>query len=226
MTITSKLLLVALVCLPQEAPQPAEPAQAPYRELTTEQSENFLKAVAETLKSVRSLRAVFVQERHLALFVEPLVARGECSFERPDRLRWELTEPYVSLLILEGRGVAKFDRMEGRPRKLELGGADLLREVLGQITDWMQGDFSKSHETYELKLEQGADYRLTLKPRSKELLKLIRAVELSIHPETHRVTQVVIREPGQDFLSIRFEQERLNLEFEPLTFDLKRPYWK
>jgi len=226
MNLAAPLLLLSFCCLPQEEQPPAAPVQQPYRELSAEERESFLKEMAAALKSIRSLRAVFVQERHLSLFVEPLRSRGVCSFERPGRLRWEVTEPYASLLILDGRGVAKFDRVEGRPRKLELGGADLLREVLGQITDWMRGDFSRAGESYRLKLERGEDYRLSLTPRSKELREMIHAVELSINPKTHRVTQVVIREPGQDDLSIRFEEERINLEFEPRTFDLERPRWK
>ncbi|MFH0944950.1 MAG: outer membrane lipoprotein carrier protein LolA [Planctomycetota bacterium] len=210
------LLLMALLALPLQGQE--DPV--PYSALTGAEQELFLKEMGAALKKVQSLRADFVQERHVSLFLDPLESRGICSFERPDRLRWEVVKPYASLLILNGRGVAKFDRVEGELRKMKLGGEDLLREVLGQITDWIQGDFSRADEMYALTLEKGADFRLRMQPRSEKLSKMIRAVELFVDPETHRVTKVVIREPGEDYLEIRFEQEQLNIKFDPSTFSL------
>lgn len=212
------VLLIALLTLPlhgQEAP-------VAYAELTGADQELFLKEMAAALKKVQSLRTEFVQERHVSLFLDPLESRGVCSFERPDRLRWEVVKPYASLLILNGRGVAKFDRVEGELRKMKLGGEDLLREVLGQITDWIRGDFTRADEMYILTLEKGADFRLRMQPRSEKMSQMIRAVELFIDPETHRVTKVVIREPGEDYLEIRFEKEQLNIKFDPATFSLEQ----
>ncbi len=218
------LVLIAVALGTTGSAQQADTAAGvPYVAQAEEERDRFLEAMGTALKSIRSLRAEFVQERHVSLFLEPLSAKGICSFERPDRLRWELLEPYVSILILDARNVAKFDVVEGKLRRLELGAADLLREVLGQIAGWIRGDFSQADDVYELRLEKGSDYRLIMQPRSAEMRKMIRAVELSINPATHRVTQVVIREPGEDYLESRFVEEELNVTFQERVFDLKNP---
>ncbi|HUT25856.1 MAG TPA: hypothetical protein VM492_16085, partial [Sumerlaeia bacterium] len=119
--------------------------------------------------------------------------------------------------------VAKFDRVDGRFRRMNLGAEDLLREVLGQVIGWIKGDFKDAKELYEIRLLKGSDYRLVLRPRSKDLRKMIEAVELSIDPASLRVRCVTVREPQDDCLEIRFLKEQLNPPFDPGTFDPKDP---
>ena len=205
------------------AEEETSPTAAAYRPLSVEERDEFLRSMARSLESVRSMRADFVQERRLSLFLDTLTAKGICCFERPNKLRWELSEPYVTVLIYNGKKVAKFDRVDGRFRRMNLGAEDLLREVLGQVIGWIKGDFKDAKELYEIRLLKGSDYRLVLRPRSKDLRKMIEAVELSIDPASLRVRCVTVREPQDDCLEIRFLKEQLNPPFDPGTFDPKDP---
>jgi len=216
------ILLALLLRLPQD-PAPAHPPPPVFRSLASEERQAFLDRMKETLATITTLEADFVQERHISLFKEPLVARGVCYYQTPGTLRWELTEPYVSILVLKDGKVAKFDRVDGRLRKMNPGTEDLLREVLGQIVEWIKGDFSHAEEMYRLEFQKASDYRIVMKPRSPELRKLIAAIELTIDSKTYRATRVVIREPGEDFLEIRFEAEKLGEKLEPALFDLESP---
>ncbi|MBI4879583.1 MAG: outer membrane lipoprotein carrier protein LolA [Planctomycetes bacterium] len=204
----------------EEKPAPAPPLWSP---LTPEEEDAFLKKMAETLREMQTLRAEFVQERHIALFLAPLEAKGVCCFAKPASLRWELTEPYVSILILKEGKVAKFDLVEGKLRRMSLGAEDLLREVLGQIVEWIKGDFSRARELYDLEFQKGEGFRVVMQPRSAELKKAITAVELTIDAATCRATKVVVREPGEDFLEIRFSKDEVNVRLDEKLFDLEEP---
>ena len=62
-----------------------------------------------------------------------------------------------------------------------------------------------------------------MRPRSGELREVIVAVELTIDPATFRATNVVIREPGEDYLEIRFSNEELDEPLGQALFDLEEP---
>ena len=194
-----------------------------YQPLSPEDTSRFLDDVATTLGGVRTLRTSFVQEREIPLFLDTLKAKGVCYFQAPDKIRWELTEPYVSLLIHNTNKAAKFDMVEGSLRKMRPGAEDALREILGQIMSWIRGDFKSAREAYNLSLLKGPDYRLVLKPRAKGLGEIIQSVELSIHPKTLHVTAVTIREPEGGRITIRFKEGTINAPLEQALFDLDHP---
>jgi outer membrane lipoprotein-sorting protein len=191
--------------------------------LNSDETTRFLNDMATTLGGIRTLRVAFVQEREVPLFLDTLKAKGTCWFEAPDKIRWELTEPYVSILIHNTNKAAKFDKAEGGLRKMRPGAEDVLREVLAQIMSWIRGDFRAAREAYDLSVLQGSDYRLVLKPRTKGLAKIIEAIELTIDPKSLHVSAVTIREPEGGSIAIRFGKETLNAPMDKALFDLDHP---
>jgi len=195
-----------------------------YSELKGPERNVFLASLKKSLDGVRGIKATFVQERHMEFFMDDLKAEGVCFFEAPDKLRWEISEPFVSILIYNGRDVAKFDMKDSVLRKLSLGNFDVLREVLSQITDWMKGDFSRADGVYNLRVFRGAKNNLLLlEPRSEAYKKAIRTIELTADRETNHITMVVIREPGRDYIRIRFVDEKINQECPVGTFNTDLP---
>ena len=193
------------------------------QDLSSDEVDAFLEEMSQVLFSMKSMQVDFEQERHLAMFLKPLVSKGICFFEDPGRLRWEIFEPYKSLLIFNGNSVAKYDFSQGEPRRLNLGSEDVIREVLVQIMDWMKGDFRASAEIYDIRISRNEDYQLRLIPQSRELLENIKFIELYIDNRTKHITQVLIRETKTDFVRIEFTNERNNLELDEKLFDLKNP---
>jgi outer membrane lipoprotein-sorting protein len=186
----------------------------------------FLETMRQALAPIRTLQAEFVQERRVSMFVDTLVTTGVCLFEPPRRLRWELTAPYVSVLVHSAEGVSKFDEEEGHLRKMNLGGEEILTQVLGQVVDWMRGDFARAREAYVMEVRPAGTSRLlTLRPRSEKLRQMLLAIELTVNPENYHVTQVTIRETSEDSVQIRFVREKINEAIPENAFDLKKPLW-
>lgn len=182
-----------------------------------------IKEITASLQSVKTLKAEFIQERHLAIFMDVLSSRGVFYFEMPGKLRWEVTEPFSSILIFNGGYVAKFNRENGAYSRMKLGMEDVLQEVLNQILAIMHGDFEKIHKVYGISVIPGNDRRLILKPLSAGLAKVIKDMELSIDHNTNHVTKIVIHEPHDDYIEIRFLAEEQNGNLDRGLFDLANP---
>lgn len=108
----------------------------------------IIKSIEESLHKINTLKADFVQERHIALFYDVLRSKGVLAFERPDKLRWELKEPYRTLMLFNKNDVSKFRVADGKIKKANFGMEDVLRGTLGQIISILKGDFGKSMEAY------------------------------------------------------------------------------
>ena len=176
------------------------------RKLLPGERTDFLIRLEKNLKNSRTIQSKFTQEKHLSLFNDALISRGLFAFAAPDRLRWEVTEPFHSLLIMNGREVAKYDFPDGKnPRKLQFPAANALSEVLQQIADIHQGKFEAEAKNYDIEVYQGETARMTLVPKDPRMKKMISQIDIGFSKGLDRVASVVIREKGGDFTRIVFE---------------------
>src|SRR3990172_441804 len=201
----------------------AEKFLEPYRELSAAERDVILERVTENVQSVKNIKADFIQERHMAMFLDVLSAKGVLYFDMPDKLRWELTEPYASILIFSSGSVAKFNREKGKYVRMNLGMEDMFRESLRQIISIMRGDFKKVQKDYNISMAHGGDYRLVMRPVSAGMAKVIKSLDLSIDQRSNYVTTIVIREPKGDSIEIRFSDQEENSAFDQRLFDLSNP---
>ena len=201
----------------------AEKSVELYRELSASEMEVILSRMTENVQSVKSIKADFIQERHMAMFLDVLSAKGILYFEMPDKLRWELTEPYASILIFNSGNVAKFNREKGKYVRMNLGMEDMFRESLRQIISVMRGDFKKVQKDYNISMAHGVDYRLVMRPVSTRMAEVIKSLDLSIDQRSNYVTKIVIREPKGDSIEIRFSGQEENSALDQRLFDLSNP---
>jgi len=179
--------------------------------LLSGQKADFLLHLEKNLKNSRTIQSKFTQEKHLSLFNDALVSRGLFAFAAPDRLRWEVTQPFHLLLIMNGREVAKYDFPDGKnPRKLQFPATNALSEVLQQIADIHQGKFETESKKYDIEVYQGETARIALVPQDPRMKKMISQIDIGFSRELDRVASVVIREKGGDFTRIVFEDDPRN----------------
>jgi outer membrane lipoprotein-sorting protein len=192
-----------------------------FREIVSQDSPELQK-LGNQIKLTKTYQSDFVQERHLALFKEVLQTHGRFYFQLPGRLRWETTAPYVSLLISNEGHVARFLVENGKLKKMDLGMEDMFQQIVEEMTGIMRGDFQVLFPRYRMLLSPSGD-QLVLQPRSESLKKSIASLEFTIEPQSGKVAQVVIREPGSDFTEIRFLNDRENIAFDESLFSLTSP---
>lgn len=173
--------------------------------------QKFLLQLEKNLEKSRTIEAKFIQEKHLSLFNDALVSHGLFAFAAPDRLRWEITKPFHSLLVMNGREVSKYDFPDGKnPHKLSFPAADALSLVLNQIADIHQGKFAVEEENYDVEVDEEKTPSLILVPKSPRMRLMVSRIEIGFSKSLDSIASVVIRENGGDFTRIVFEDDRRN----------------
>jgi len=183
-----------------------------------------MEQVARAMSQVQTVFTHFVQERHLSLFNEPLRSEGYLCCQKPGRLRWEITQPYQSILVSAGSGVAQFERMNDRWQKLELGLADAMQHVASQIASVIEGGYANNSREFTASVANGEGGPVvTLTPRNEKVRKMIQAIEVHLAADLQGTRRVILRENNADFTDIRFDEQTANRPLPAGTFDRANP---
>ena len=210
--ILSVFLAIGMPLVGQDKPLAGKPRAA------------FIKKIAKSMAKVQTVVAEFEQEKHYSLFDGVLKQKGMILYRRPDRLRWEIQQPFRSILIVAGTEVAKFEFRKGKRKKLQLGRAkDVLLIVMDQIRGWFRGDFEKSDRDYRVDFFDQTPARIVMRPRSKSLRKAVHSIELVLAKDLASVTQVTIREQGGDKTVMRFTRHKAVKTLDAEYFDVAKP---
>jgi len=210
------LLLLAGIGLagdgdPKKGAEPDEKKPPPLRE-------RLEKAMA----GVKGFRADFEQEKKLRVFKQPVTSSGVLLFERPDRMRWETRKPFHSLLVVNGGAVAKFEWVDGKRRKLELGrGADALLLAMNRLRAWFSGKFDE--ETFAIEVKEEPELLLTLRPKAKALKARIDRMEFYPADDLRSMRRVVIVEAKGDVTTLRFSGHVANEPAPKDAFSVEDP---
>ena len=206
------VLLAALTAF--SAPGDPPPATAPSP---------VLQALQQQMASVRSVYLEFTQERDLKLFSEPLKSEGVMLIERPDRIRWETTAPYQSILMGDQKNVAQFEFNDGKWEKLKLGFPQLLQRLMQQMALMNQGKLDTLKADYTITVTTGAMTVLTLVPKDENVRGMLSSLEIHLPPDLSVTQEVVMNEPNGDLTRITFHNEQRDVAFPSGTFDQAKP---
>lgn len=194
--------------------------------LSSEEQAGVLDQFSARLKAIKSFQAEFVQDRHIQAFLDVLQTKGIIRFEAPDKLRWEVREPYVSIAILNGKKAAKYDIENGNVTRMT-GMEDFLYDVLHQISVIIRGDFQGITNSFQIKVgKKDQQYILYLQPINHDLSKNISGMQILSDARLERVQQVRIFEPQGDRIEITFSQPTEGITFDPRLFDLTQPIFQ
>lgn len=176
---------------------------------------DFLADVQAAADQVTSFSSDFTQERHLALFAKPVIFHGRLTIVRPDKLRWEFTDPVPSILVFNGgNGLRCSD--QSPPVHFELASDPVMKTVAEQLWLWLGGDYSKIGKRYLMEMKGVSGLIIT--PKEKSIGEYIAAVHIDFNSETKQPAQVDIIEPGGDFTRIIFHSYTLNSELPDSLF--------
>ncbi len=196
---------------PSAAGNRVTPGQ-PARELTKNELAQFLTAARESFGKIRTLKTYFVQEKHMSIFTDIIEARGICLFRNPGMVRMDFTEPFQSSLIVNNGSVTKYEFVEGKWKKLDPAGKEVLLMVMGNITSWFCGRFNDNN-LYDITARKNGKICLRLIPKNDEFRKYIHYFDLGINEHQNGLEYIVIMEPGKDYTRIDFNKDVINSGF-------------
>jgi len=189
----------------------------------TARDEQLAKIEREMAK-VQSVVARFEQVKVLSLFDDEVRTQGVILFKGPTDLRWEIVDPFRSLLVITERDAAKFDFVEGERRALSLGrGKDLILMVMSDIRNWFRGDFKSTSKVFDLQVSMNPRPALWLTPKNPKQSPNLESIELRLNQKLNLIASVIIRERNGDSTTMTFTAAEQDRELEPALFSTKDP---
>ncbi len=179
---------------------------APAFSFAAQETDDFFQEIQAASAKVQSFSSEFIQERRLALFTEPVIFHGKLTVVRPDRLRWEFTDPVPSALIFNGKvGMRCNDKAP--PALFDLGSDPIMRTVAEQLWLWLGGDYSRLTDKYTM-VSEGTSLIIT--PKEQATAEHIGAITITFTKTDMQPEKVMIVEPGGDSTTISFHSYALN----------------
>jgi outer membrane lipoprotein-sorting protein len=175
--------------------------------------EETLRQLGRASAEVESLRAEFVQEKHVTIVRDVLRSAGTFALDkRASRIVWNVTEPEPIRIVISKQGLfAGGKRVVGD----EAGRFSPLPMLQG-MTDLFSGVSPETARRFEVTLLDGD--RLRLKPRARELAQWIQAIEIVLDAKTKTPRHIRLEEPGGDTTEISFRGVVLNPKLDDAAF--------
>lgn len=106
----------------------------------------------ERARELKSWEARFVQTRHLKALAQPLKTAGRVWFAAPDRFRWELGEPALSLILRDGPNLRVLSPRLHRVEELSLtnAAAGPMRDAMALLDTGFPRDAAAFHQQFKL----------------------------------------------------------------------------
>ena len=176
--------------------------------------EDFLKHLEKRHSNMKTLAARFRQEKHFSFMDKPLVSEGYIIFESPDKIRFDITEPFQTAMLSDGKKIERYEFLDDQWRPIQSNAGKSIKLVMEQIGQWMQGKFSNQKRLFDLSIsadDPNGYVVLDLEPRPKQFRQYIEKIRIHVSkPPEYHITRIDIFEPEGDRFALAFQQEILN----------------
>lgn len=185
----------------------------------------FLVGWAETfddvkreLGRIKSLEAQFVQKKTTPILAKPLVSEGRMYFQAPASMRWEYTNPFKDVLLVN-QGKTVHYSIDKNGNKTVDSGSMSRGMVFQEITNWMKGNFESKH--FKASLKQGNPKLIVLVPREKSIAEFIRKIEMSLSDKPGIMNSIKIYEKENTVTLLEFKNAELNKKIDEAVFRIE-----
>jgi hypothetical protein len=182
-------------------------------------SDACLGEIQRAHRDTRTLRARFVQTKHLRLLEAPLVSRGRFILARPDRMLWLVEEPEPATIVVDGGEL----RVPGLPEaeRRALAGAPVAAFTRG-LGAMFTGDLGALGRAFEVRArEDGSAIEVDLRPLEPRWQRFFRTAELRFARPDLLPRTLRLRDALDDTLEVELRDLERNVEVSDATFDLR-----
>lgn len=178
-----------------------------------------LQTIAKASEGLRTIRADFVQKRHIDLLANDVESSGLLTYAQPDQVRWEYKQPYSYIIVLDKSKISI--RNNSKTSSYNAGSNEFFKQLSGIIKGLVQGDLLSNPAFKSTLYDEGKNWVAVMVPVEKAMQNYLSKIELTFDKGTKMVTGVRMVEPSGDYTHIFFKNQRYNEVVDPTTFVLK-----
>jgi outer membrane lipoprotein-sorting protein len=182
-------------------------AQGSFTEIknTTGFKQKFAEATAKT----QTIEAGFTQVKNLSVLSEKITTKGRFLFKKEKKLRWEYTEPFHYLIILNNETM--FIQDEGKKSRIDIRSNKMFAEINTIIMGCVQGNLFNDEKKFQSAFfENNNAFMVKLKPLASNLKEYLSEIRIFFNKDDFFVTRLEMHEPSGDYTNIDFSGEKIN----------------
>jgi outer membrane lipoprotein-sorting protein len=171
----------------------------------------FKQKFSEVTRNTQTIEAIFTQEKSLSVLSEKIITKGKFLFKKENKLRWEYTDPFHYMIILNNGTI--FTQDEEKTNKIDIRNNKMFKEINLIIIGCVQGNlFNDEKRFISSYFENSHYYLIKLKPVESTLKEYISEIKISFDKNDLLVTRFEMNEPSGDYTIIDFSGKKLNAE--------------
>lgn len=176
-----------------------------------------LKAYTSDLATIES---DFIQQKYMSILTEPVASKGYFAYKNGVMIRWEYTEPFSYLIIINnGRMFIKDDE---KKNSFDLTASESFNKLNTILAKILKGNVLDDKNEFSCTyLENDLNYKLVLKPKAKDIKGFFKEIVLFFEKKLFSVARVQLNEVSGDRTDIFFNNRKINGEIPDEQFILK-----
>ena len=180
----------------------------------------FKQRLAVASSKVTSIESNFIQEKNLSVLTDKITSKGRFYFKKEKSLRWEYTDPYKYLIILQNDKFIVND--EGRVKKIDIQSNSVFREINTIILGCVQGTLLNDEKRFSsLCFENNSGYLVKLKPLSSPMKEVLDEIRIFFDKSDLTVSRLEMQERSGDYTNISFILKKINQPIPDDKFKIK-----
>jgi outer membrane lipoprotein-sorting protein len=191
----------------------------PMLTLATGVAENaVLDAWLKRQSSITSLDSEFIQERRLPALKHPVSTSGRLCFSKPDKIRWQLGNPFETLAIADGKTLTLIEAATKSARQTDVNSPQAARFSLLSGKAFQSPEiFYQTFELIESRVSSGI-HQYTLKAKDRRIRAQIPWIFLDIDPAKNELRALELELQDQSRLRTVFQNPRFNGKLDDALF--------
>lgn len=193
------------------------PAQA-LVPASTDPQHPALTKISRSAAKVETIVSDFKQEKHTAMLSDAMISTGRLFYQKPDRLRWEITHPTHFGFSINGERALLWKGEHTPAEVFQIEERPAINRFAQQLFAWIQADFSRIGNLYRIEVRTGKPVSVVLNPLAEAEKNMIARILIFFSLDSRHVETVEIREHDGDFTRIRFYNTRINVPLKKERF--------
>jgi outer membrane lipoprotein-sorting protein len=188
--------------------------------LTKSDAARITSYITAASLGTNSIRSDFTQEKELSILSEKIISKGRFYFRKEKLLRWEYTDPFKYLIIINNDQLLVRD--ESKDNRVNLQTNKVFREVNQIIMGAVRGTLLTDTKNFKASLfDDNSSYLCILVPLNSKLKESLSEIWLWFNKNDYTVDKVDLREASGDYTRIRFTGKQLNTVIGDENFSLR-----
>lgn len=171
--------------------------------------EAFKIKLKEVSKITNSIESDFTQSKNLSILAKPISSKGKFCYKKENKVRWEYTEPYTYLIVIQGTKI--FIKDKSNQKQYDTQSNKMFQELNNFLVGCINGEILNKTSDFKIEFKENDNlYYVILVPVATKMKQMINEIHIYFDKKDYAVTKLKMVEQGGDNTIIDFFNKKLN----------------